>query len=240
MGFSDTRTMAGDNDPNGLIQHSIKQRTTMASFPPPFSIFFPFQYLLSKAVLIWAKSPGSVKHQVVGWGSFSSNRWPKYFMTNGHGTIAGQPIFQLLLYVTAATHPGSSSCCSPAPGPPWKQPGMWEPPCCSLPAAQVTLGTGRKPSACHLRQETWGTLVLQKSHEVQPVTLMLNVLFLSNFYLPIVLSARAQRNCKQLLSALNRKGIYCLPHFAVHHKGRLLSSPEVKKNILSLQLCQSE
>lgn len=97
-------------------------------------------------MLIWAKSPGSVKHQVVGWGSFSSNRWPKYFMTNGHGTITGQPIFQLLLYVTAATHPGSSSCCSPAPGPPCKQPGMWEPPCCSLPAAQVTLAQAETQS----------------------------------------------------------------------------------------------
>lgn len=80
-------------------------------------------------MLIWAKSPGSVKHQVVDWGSFSSNRWLKHFTTNGHGTTARQPIFQLLLYVTAATHPGRWSSCSPAPGPPWNQPGLGEPPC---------------------------------------------------------------------------------------------------------------
>lgn len=88
-------------------------------------------------MLIWAKSPGSVKHQVVDWGSFSSNRWLKHFMTNGHGTIARQPILQLLVYVTAATHPGSSSSCSPAPG-------LWEPPCL-LPACcsgDITAHTG--------------------------------------------------------------------------------------------------
>lgn len=67
---------------------------------PPLLHFSPFQCLLSKPVLIWNKSQGSVKHQVVDWGSFSSNRWLRHFMTNGHGTIASQTIFQLLLHKT--------------------------------------------------------------------------------------------------------------------------------------------
>lgn len=222
-----------------------KKENNYGIFPHSVLHFFPFQYLLSKPVLIWAKSPGSVKHQVVDRGSFSSNRWLKHFTTNGHGTIARQPIFQLLLYVTAATHPGSSSSCSPAPGPPGTGQGCGSLPACSLPAAQVTsqptLGTGRKPSACQLRQDTWATLVPEKSYKVQPVTLMLKCIIYQLFLLAYCLIyTHVQSNCEQLLSTLNRKGIYCLPHFAVHHKGRLLSSPEVKKNILSLQLCQSE
>lgn len=41
-----------------------------------------------------------MKHQVVDWGSFSSNRWLRHFMTNRHGTIASQTVLQLLLYTT--------------------------------------------------------------------------------------------------------------------------------------------
>lgn len=115
-GFSDTRTTERDNDPNGIMQHPIKKRKTITSFPL-CSPFFPFQYLLSKPVLIWNKSLGSVKHQVVDWGGFSSNRWLKHFMTNGQGTIASQTIFRLPLYTTAATKLGSSKSRSPEPGP---------------------------------------------------------------------------------------------------------------------------
>lgn len=222
--------------------HSALNKTenNYGIFPPLHSPFFPFQYLLSKPVLIWAKSPGSVKHQVVDWGSFSSNRWLKHFMTNGHRAIARQPVFQLLLSATAAAHTGSSSSCSPAPGPPWKQPGLWEPPCCSLPAAQVTPKRQEKTQGLPYQTRNLGKPVLEKSHKVQTVTLILKWIIFQNFYLPIFLSAPAQRKCKKLLSALNRKRIYCLPHFAVHCKGRLLSSPEVKKNIPTLQLCQYE
>lgn len=98
-------------------------------------------------------------------------------------------------------------------------------PACSLPAPQVTpqpgeptLGTGRKHSACHLGQETWAALLREKSHKVQPIALTLKCVILNYFYLLIVLSAHIQRNCEQLLSALNRKGIYRLPHFAVRCK----------------------
>lgn len=41
MGFSDTRTMEGDNDPNGIIHHSIKKKNYHIFFLP-FSFFFFF------------------------------------------------------------------------------------------------------------------------------------------------------------------------------------------------------
>lgn len=46
-------------------------------------------------------------------------------MTNGHGTIARQAIFQLVLYLTPATNPGCPDGRSPEPGPhlPGKGPG---------------------------------------------------------------------------------------------------------------------
>lgn len=156
----------------------------MHFFPLPVLYFLPFQYLLSKPVLIWNKSPGSVKHQVVDQGSFSSNRWLKHFMTNGHGTIARQAIFQLVLYLTPATNPGCPDGRSPEPGPhlPGKGPGD--------PAAgpsepapgplltptsrwELASGSGRKSSAWHFRPETWETLILQKSYKAQPMPPML-------------------------------------------------------------------
>lgn len=136
-------------------------------------------------MLIWAKSPGSVKHQVVDWGSFSSNRWLKHFMTNGHGTIARQPILQLLLYVIAATRPGSWSSCSPAPGLTWNQPGCGSlPACCSGDTAAAGAHTGHRERTHSLPSHT-GNVVLEKSHRVQPVTLRLKWIIS-----PLVLLAR--------------------------------------------------
>lgn len=172
MGFSDTWTTEGDNDPNSIIQHSIKQKNYHIIFPL-VSIFFFFQYLLSKPVLIWNKSLGSVKHQVVDWSSLSNNRWLKHFMTNRHGTIAGQTIFHLLLYTVTATNLGSSNSYSPEPGPHLLNKGMKKPAAGVLvptpwllfrPDSQweFTSGSWRKSSAFHFRQETWETLVLKK------------------------------------------------------------------------------
>lgn len=129
-------------------------------------------------MLIWNKSLGSVKHQVVDWCSFSSNRWLKHFMTNGRGTIASQTIFQLLLiYIITAAPPTreapTAAHLSQGPTAPKRRGGSrpQQPPWCSpiIPCS----GSERKSSTCRFRGETWETLAVEKSYKVQPMPHML-------------------------------------------------------------------
>lgn len=113
-----------------------------------------------------------MKHQVVDWGSFSSNRWLRHFMTNRHGTIASQTVLQLLLYTTqwqltrgalTAAHrsqggphrPSKAAAGAPSPVPRGALP------------REPTWGSGRKANACHFRQQTRETPGLEKSYKVQ-------------------------------------------------------------------------